>query len=66
MAKWSITWESSGTAKKSTGSTTVCGERIMDALDTFFKDKANKKRNIVGIERVCIIKETNRKKKEHS
>lgn len=63
MAKWSITWESSGT-KKSTGSTTVCGERIMDALDMFFKDKANKKRNIVGIERVCIIKESNRKIKE--
>ena len=42
----------------------MCGERIMDALDTFFKDKANKKRNIVGIERVCIIKESNRKIKE--
>lgn len=54
--EWEVKWEiASGDTGKTKGIATVEGNRAIDALNNFFKNKENQSRKIIGI--VAIYEE---------
>ena len=51
IMEWDITWEisSEGNVTKESGIVRVSGEKTVDALTAFFKNRDNKNRQLVGI-----------------
>ena len=63
IMEWDITWEisSEGNITKESGIVRVSGEKTVDALTTFFKNRDNKNRQLVGITAVYEKMEKRRK-----